>query len=172
VTAVEVRDVVLPDSMKRAMAGARPSRIGSAAAKIINAEGEFQAAEKLVQAASMIQRSRSPCRFFEKFVGRPSIATNETGLWHLIPKPPLASPIDTAIYELQIRDFSISDPTVPKKDRGKYTTSTHFFSRGMLHLWSPADAGLRHVHLLPSFDFTSVPELASGFPSARLPQKV
>jgi regulator of protease activity HflC (stomatin/prohibitin superfamily) len=53
VTSVEVRDVVLPDSMKRAMAGQAESE-RERRAKIINAEGEFQAAEKLVQAASMI----------------------------------------------------------------------------------------------------------------------
>src|SRR6266403_3821051 len=53
VTAVEVRDVVLPDSMKRAMAGQAESE-RERRAKIINAEGEFQAAEKLVQAASML----------------------------------------------------------------------------------------------------------------------
>jgi pullulanase len=81
--------------------------------------------------------------------------------WDVIPKPPLASPMDIAIYELHIRDFSISDPTVPEKDRGKYTAFTNFFSRGMLHLWSLANAGLTHVHLLPCFDFSSVPELTS-----------
>src|SRR6202043_1788731 len=53
VTAVEVRDVVLPDSMKRAMAGQAESE-RERRAKIINAEGEFQAAEKLVEAARMI----------------------------------------------------------------------------------------------------------------------
>src|SRR6202051_1131154 len=53
VTSVEVRDVVLPDSMKRAMAGQAESE-RERRAKIINAEGEFQAAEKLVQGASMI----------------------------------------------------------------------------------------------------------------------
>jgi regulator of protease activity HflC (stomatin/prohibitin superfamily) len=53
VTAVEVRDVVLPDSMRRTMAGRAESE-RERQAKIINAEGEFQAAQKLVQAASMI----------------------------------------------------------------------------------------------------------------------
>ncbi len=81
--------------------------------------------------------------------------------WDRIPKPPLAGTTDIAIYELHIRDFSISDPTVPEEDRGKYTAFAHFFSRGMLHLWSLANAGLTHIHLLPSFDFTSVLELAS-----------
>jgi regulator of protease activity HflC (stomatin/prohibitin superfamily) len=53
VTAVEVRDVVLPEGMKRAMARQAETE-RERRAKIINAEGEFQAAEKLVQAAGMI----------------------------------------------------------------------------------------------------------------------
>ncbi len=53
VTAVEVRDVSLPDGMKRAMARQAETE-RERRAKIINAEGEFQAAEKLVQAAGMI----------------------------------------------------------------------------------------------------------------------
>jgi regulator of protease activity HflC (stomatin/prohibitin superfamily) len=53
VTLVEVRDVVLPESMKRAMA--RQAEVErERRAKVINAEGEFQAAEKLVQAATKI----------------------------------------------------------------------------------------------------------------------
>jgi pullulanase len=82
-------------------------------------------------------------------------------LWKLIPKPELASPTDIVLYELHIRDFSIFDETVPGKDRGKYTAFGHIYSNGMLHLWSLAAAGLTHVHLLPAFDFTSVPDLAS-----------
>jgi regulator of protease activity HflC (stomatin/prohibitin superfamily) len=53
VTAVEIRDVVLPDTMKRAMARQAETE-RERRAKIIAAEGEFQAAEKLVQAAAMI----------------------------------------------------------------------------------------------------------------------
>ena len=50
---VEVRDVVLPDTMKRAMA--RQAEVErERRAKIINAEGEYQAAEKLVLAADKI----------------------------------------------------------------------------------------------------------------------
>jgi pullulanase len=82
-------------------------------------------------------------------------------LWNLIPKPPLAGPTDIVLYELHIRDFSISDTNVPAKDRGKYTAFTDIFSPGMQHLRSLAKAGLTHVHLLPSFDMASVPELAS-----------
>ena len=53
VTSVEVKDVVLPDGMKRAMARQAETE-RERRAKIINAEGEYQAAEKLVQAAEMI----------------------------------------------------------------------------------------------------------------------
>lgn len=53
VTAVEVKDVVLPDTMKRAMAKQAEAE-RERRAKIVNAEGEFQAAEKMVQAAAMM----------------------------------------------------------------------------------------------------------------------
>lgn len=53
VTAVEVRDVALPDTMKRAMARQAESE-RERRAKIINSQGEYEAAEKLVQAAGMI----------------------------------------------------------------------------------------------------------------------
>jgi regulator of protease activity HflC (stomatin/prohibitin superfamily) len=55
VTSVEVRDVALPDSMKRAMAKQAEAE-RERRAKVVNAEGEFQAAEKMVQAAAMISR--------------------------------------------------------------------------------------------------------------------
>ena len=55
VTAVEVKDVSLPDSMKRAMAKQAEAE-RERRAKIVNAEGEFQAAEKMVQAAALIEK--------------------------------------------------------------------------------------------------------------------
>jgi regulator of protease activity HflC (stomatin/prohibitin superfamily) len=55
VTAVEVKDVALPDSMKRAMAKQAEAE-RERRAKIVNAEGEYQAAEKMVQAAQMISK--------------------------------------------------------------------------------------------------------------------
>jgi len=53
VSMVEVRDVILPDGMKRAMAKQAEAE-RERRAKVVNAEGEFQAAEKMVQAAAMI----------------------------------------------------------------------------------------------------------------------
>lgn len=53
VTLVEVRDVVLPEAMKRAMAK-QAEMERERRAKVINAEAEYQAAEKLVLAAEKI----------------------------------------------------------------------------------------------------------------------
>ncbi len=55
VTSVEVKDVALPDSMKRAMAKQAEAE-RERRAKVVNAEGEFQAAEKMVQAAALIAK--------------------------------------------------------------------------------------------------------------------
>ena len=54
IVSVEVRDVVLPDNMKRAMARQAETE-RDRRAKVINAEGEYQAAERLVQAAEMMR---------------------------------------------------------------------------------------------------------------------
>jgi len=56
VSAVEVRDVTLPESMKRAMANQAETE-RERRAKIINAEGEFQASQKLADAADVISRN-------------------------------------------------------------------------------------------------------------------
>jgi regulator of protease activity HflC (stomatin/prohibitin superfamily) len=53
VTSVEVKDVDLPERMQRAMARQAEAE-RERRAKVINAEGEFQAAEKLKQAAEII----------------------------------------------------------------------------------------------------------------------
>ncbi len=55
VTAVEIKDVSLPDSMKRAMAKQAEAE-RERRAKIVNAEGEFQAAEKMAQAAAVLAK--------------------------------------------------------------------------------------------------------------------
>ena len=56
VSAVEVKELELPDGMKRAMARQAEAE-RERRAKIISAEGELQAAEKLTQAAETMDRS-------------------------------------------------------------------------------------------------------------------
>ena len=47
---------------------------------------------------------------------------------------------DLAIYELHVRDFSITDDSVPEAYRGKYAAFTRADSRGMQHLAALARA--------------------------------
>jgi pullulanase/glycogen debranching enzyme len=72
------------------------------------------------------------------------------------PKPPTAHHV--AIYELHVRDFSISDATVPPEHRGTYLAFTHLESDGMRHLKTLAQAGMTHVHLLPVNDIATIEE--------------
>jgi pullulanase len=78
--------------------------------------------------------------------------------WDTVTKPALDAPEDIVIYELHIRDFSISDQTVPEELRGTYKAFTVKDSNGMKHLSTLAQAGLTHIHLLPAFDIASVNE--------------
>jgi regulator of protease activity HflC (stomatin/prohibitin superfamily) len=84
VTAVEVKDVVLPDGMKRAMARQAETE-RERRAKIINAEGEFQAAEKLVQAAAMI--SEQPIALQLRFLQTMKEISSEHNTTTFLPVP-------------------------------------------------------------------------------------
>jgi regulator of protease activity HflC (stomatin/prohibitin superfamily) len=55
VTAVEIKDITLPDNMQRAMAKEAEAE-RERRAKIVAAEGEFQAAEKLGQASDLMMK--------------------------------------------------------------------------------------------------------------------
>ena len=79
-------------------------------------------------------------------------------LWDTTPQPAAIPWTDTSVYELHIRDFSASDMTVPGTHRGKYIAFAEPHSLGVAHLKELQAAGLTHVHLLPSFDYGSVPE--------------
>jgi pullulanase len=80
------------------------------------------------------------------------------GGWQTLDKPPLSAPEDIVLYELHIRDFSWYDEDVTPDYQGRYLAFTETESAGMQHLQALADAGLTHVHLLPSFDITTIPE--------------
>ncbi len=76
VDAVEIRDVVLPEAMQRAMAAqAEAERVKRG--KIVHAEGELQASEKLAQAAAII--SSQPSALQLRYLGTlAEIATERT----------------------------------------------------------------------------------------------
>lgn len=84
VTAVEVKDVLLPEGMRRAMA--RQAEVErERRAKIINAEGEFQAAEKLVQAANKI--ATEPVALQLRFLQTMSEVSSERATMVVLPLP-------------------------------------------------------------------------------------
>lgn len=78
--------------------------------------------------------------------------------WEKAAAPVIDEPVDRTIYELHIRDFSISDESVPEAERGTYTAFTRKDSAGMTQLAELAEAGMNTVHLLPSFDIATIEE--------------
>ena len=84
VTAVEVRDVVLPEGMKRAMAKQAETE-RERRAKIINAEGEFQAAQQLREAANII--STQPIALQLRFLQTLTEVASENNSTTIFPVP-------------------------------------------------------------------------------------
>lgn len=81
--------------------------------------------------------------------------------WDSLSKPRLSAFEDVAVYELHVRDFSIGDLTVPEEARGTFRAFATAGSNGRGHLEALARAGMTHLHLLPAFDFATVPEKRS-----------
>lgn len=77
--------------------------------------------------------------------------------WADTPAPVVERDVDRSIYELHVRDFSITDESVPEAERGTYLAFTRD-SDGMKHLRALAAAGLNTVHLLPTFDIATIEE--------------
>lgn len=84
VVSVEVRDVVLPENMKRAMARQAETE-RDRRAKVINAEGEYQAAERLVDAAKMIQTA--PAALQLRFLQTMNEVAEENASFIFMPLP-------------------------------------------------------------------------------------
>ncbi|WP_309248635.1 pullulanase-type alpha-1,6-glucosidase [Streptomyces sp. MNP-20] len=76
--------------------------------------------------------------------------------WQDLRKPAAVPPRSARIQELHVRDFSVADRTA--KYPGQYRAFTDTRSAGMRHLRKLARAGTSYVHLLPVFDFGTVPE--------------
>jgi pullulanase len=89
--------------------------------------------------------------------------------WDPDRKPCLKEFEDAIIYELHTRDFSVDEHSGIKPDwRAKYLAFTQknttlptdgSIKTGLDHL---AELGITHLHLLPVFDYGSVPEDCSG----------
>ncbi|MEI9514631.1 pullulanase-type alpha-1,6-glucosidase [Agromyces sp. CCNWLW213] len=83
--------------------------------------------------------------------------TLEPELWAETPAPAVERQVDRAITELHVRDFSITDETVPEAERGTYRAFTRN-SAGTAQLRELAAAGINTVHLLPTFDIATIEE--------------
>ncbi|MEE9594060.1 MAG: slipin family protein [Candidatus Hydrothermarchaeales archaeon] len=84
VSTVEIKDLELPENMKRAMAKQAEAE-RERRAKIIHAEGEFQAAEKLSKAAAII--GKHPAALQLRFLQTVSEATSEKASTFVLPVP-------------------------------------------------------------------------------------
>ncbi len=78
--------------------------------------------------------------------------------WDASSSPYLNFKNDLSLYELHVRDFSTADLSVPEQYRGTYLAFTDPSTYGMTHLQRLAKAGLKAVHLLPTFHIGSVNE--------------
>ncbi|QQM67240.1 alpha-1,6-glucosidase domain-containing protein [Actinomyces weissii] len=90
-------------------------------------------------------------------------------VWAATPAPAVNNDSARVIYELHLRDFSAADRTVPAELRGTYRAFS-VDSAGTRHLRDLVEAGVDTVHLLPVFDFTTVPEDRSEQLVARVPE--
>jgi regulator of protease activity HflC (stomatin/prohibitin superfamily) len=78
VSVVEIKDVQLPEPMQRAMA-AQAEAERDRRAKVVHADGEFQASEKLVQAAAIL--AQQPAALQLRYLGTlKEIATERTNM--------------------------------------------------------------------------------------------
>lgn len=93
-------------------------------------------------------------------------ATNPEGFEHEI-RPEKVKPVDSVLYELHVRDFSI-DKSSGMKQKGKFLAFTEErivnedqLKIGIDHI---KELGVTHVHLLPAFDYGSVDETKLDVP--------
>ncbi|MDU4117877.1 MAG: type I pullulanase [Clostridium perfringens] len=85
--------------------------------------------------------------------------------WGSVKKPPMLNPTDSILYEMHVRDFSISkDSGINNKgkfegiaEEGTKVPGTDV-KTGIDHL---KELGITTVHLLPSFDYASVNEISN-----------
>jgi regulator of protease activity HflC (stomatin/prohibitin superfamily) len=130
VSAVEVKDVDLPPEMKRAMARQAEAE-RERRAKVINAEGELQASEKLAQAAAVI--GREPAAIQLRYLQTVTEIASENNSTTIFPVPidlfkgildavSRRRPDETATpaaLPARTTGESLSLPAVPGKDKVK-----------------------------------------------------
>ena len=73
--------------------------------------------------------------------------------------PTVESPEDLLLYEMHIRDFSAADKNLSSSTvKGKYQAFSETQSDGIKHLNLLKQAGLNTLHLLPTYDLSTINE--------------
>jgi pullulanase len=85
-------------------------------------------------------------------------ASTKPSGWDRSESPYLRSLSDFSVYELHVGEFSTGDTSVASQYRGTYLAFTNPRTWGMNHLAHLAQAGLKAVHIMPSFHIGSVDE--------------
>lgn len=79
--------------------------------------------------------------------------------WQNHPVPVVAEPEDLLLYEMHIRDFSAAETKLSDPDfKGKYKAFSEIESNGIKHLNMLKQAGLNTLHLLPTYDLSTINE--------------
>src|SRR5918995_6153842 len=121
VALVEIKDVDLPVEMQRAMAKQAEAE-RERRAKIINAEGEFQASERLAQAAEVI--ARHPIAYQLRYLQTVTDVSSEKNSTLVIPIPiELLGPFQAA-FGKDLSAFDPGDGTSQPKNGGGSSPST------------------------------------------------
>ena len=118
VSKVEVKEIDLPDEMKRAMAKQAEAE-RERRSKVINAEGEFQAARKLADAANII--NKAPAALQLRYLQTLREVATENNSTTLFPIPiDLFKPFMEIAGTLKSQeDLSESEPIAPEIEVGK-----------------------------------------------------
>ena len=111
VTAVEIRDVALPEAMKRAMAAQAESE-RERRAKVINALGEFEAAQKLTEAATLL--AQAPAALTLRYLQSMREIASERSSTVILPIPiDLITPFMDMMKNRKLADSSADTPHAP-----------------------------------------------------------
>jgi regulator of protease activity HflC (stomatin/prohibitin superfamily) len=116
VSKVEVKEIDLPDEMKRAMAKQAEAE-RERRSKVINAEGEFQAARKLADAANII--NKAPAALQLRYLQTLREVATENNSTTLFPIPiDLFTPFMEIAGRLKSQE-GMSEPVAPEIEAGK-----------------------------------------------------
>ncbi|MCC2618108.1 pullulanase-type alpha-1,6-glucosidase [Aestuariibacter halophilus] len=111
-----------------------------------------------VQVTDPYSLSLSTNSHFSQVVNLNDPQTQPDG-WSQDASPSLTNLEDQILYEVHIRDFSATDASLSDPSwRGKYAAFSDLDSAPMQHLQRLQAAGLNTIHLLPTYDMSTVDE--------------